>query len=279
MKNIIYLLTLLSSSILFSQNKIEGIIVDSLKNPIQYTNIGILNKSIGTVSNEEGKFILNISNANLNDTLRVSCFGYKPKDFLVKNIELEKLIRIELEEEVTILEEINILSGDLKTYTVGKDKTDTKHKVIFADEKMSSINLGTEIGKKFDLDTKKASLLSEFKFYIKNNNFSSNTFKINVYSLNKNKPGNILSSKNIVVSVGDSYKGWVTVNLEDYNIIVQEDVIISVQWIDYVGSGNTLHLPVIAPSFGSVHYYKYGSQNRWERYGKVSSSMILTYKQ
>ena len=86
MKNVIYFLTLLSSSLLFSQNKIEGIIVDSLKNPIQYTNIGILNKSIGTVSNEEGKFILNIGKANLNDTLRVSCFGYKPKQFLVKNI-------------------------------------------------------------------------------------------------------------------------------------------------------------------------------------------------
>lgn len=279
MKNVIYFLTLLSSSLLFSQNKIEGIIVDSLKNPIQYTNIGILNKSIGTVSNEEGKFILNIGKANLNDTLRVSCFGYKPKQFLVKNIELEKSIKIELEEEVTILEEMNILSGDLKTYSLGKDKTDTKHKVIFADEKMSNINLGTEIGKKFDLGTKKASLLSEFKFYIKNNNFASNTFKINVYSLNKNKPGKVLNPKNIIVSVGENYKGWVTVNLEDYNIIVQEDIIVCVEWINYVGNGNTLHLPVIGPSFGSVHYYKYGSQNRWERYGKVSSSMILTYKQ
>lgn len=69
------------------------------------------------------------------------------------------------------------------------------------------------------------------------------------------------------------------VNLEAYNIIVQEDIIVCVQWIGHSGKGNVLHLPIIVPSFSSVHYYKYGSQNKWERYSKVSSSMILTYKQ
>lgn len=266
-------------SITYSQESVEGIILDNNQKPIQYANVGILNKSLGTISNQKGVFNLNLEKINQTDTLRISCIGYKAKDIIVNEIDTNKNLEITLQEESIQLDEVIIVYKDLKTFIDGKEKTDTKHQVIFANEKLNNLNLGTEIGRKFELESKKPTLLTEFKFFIKDNNFDSNTFKINIYSINKNKPDKIINTQNILISIGKDYKDWVTVNLEDFNIIVQDDVIVSVQWIEHSKNGNTLNLPMIIPSFGSVHYYKFGSQNKWEVYSKISSSMILTYKQ
>lgn len=263
----------------FSQQKITGIITDSLNNPIAYANIGIASSSVGTVSDSNGNFSFEIQNYNPNDTLRISSLGFKTKDLFFKNITQNQNLDIKLAEEVTILEELKLLTGNLKLHTEGKTKTDTKNHVIFANSKMANLNLGTEIGRRFDLGSKNPSLLTEFKFYIKENNFESNQFKINIYSIKSNKPNQLLNTENIYISTTKDYVGWININLEDYNIIVQEDVIISVQWIKHSNDGNTLNLPVILPSLGSTHYYKFGSQNTWEKYGKVSSAMVLSYKQ
>lgn len=62
----------------FSQT-IKGIITDSISgNILKYTNFSFKNSNGGTTSNEEGQFIINIKN-KLNDTLKISYLGYKPK--------------------------------------------------------------------------------------------------------------------------------------------------------------------------------------------------------
>ena len=72
-KILIIIYVILNSTLSFSQeNVIKGIISDSLKNPIQYANVGILNKPVGTVTNELGEFILNIDNSYISDTLKIS---------------------------------------------------------------------------------------------------------------------------------------------------------------------------------------------------------------
>jgi hypothetical protein len=58
--------------------KITGRITDkSTGDPVEYANISIVGKSIGTVSNSDGEFILKISPALINDTLGISFIGYK----------------------------------------------------------------------------------------------------------------------------------------------------------------------------------------------------------
>ena len=101
-------------------------------------------------------------------------------------------------------------------------------------------NLGSEVGRRFKIGDDAPSHLTEFKFFIKDNNF---------------------------------------VDLTPFGIIVKEDVIVSVEWIEHSENGDTLNLPIIIPSFSSTHFYKLGSQNRWEKYGNMSSSMNLTYEQ
>jgi hypothetical protein len=56
------LLTLfLSSGYCYSQTKLVGQVVDALtKEPLPFVNIGLVNENIGTVSDEQGYFILEL---------------------------------------------------------------------------------------------------------------------------------------------------------------------------------------------------------------------------
>ncbi|MCP2029588.1 hypothetical protein L1276_004775 [Flavobacterium sp. HSC-32F16] len=262
-----------------AQNKtITGIILDSLKQPIPYANIGILNKPVGTVSNEKGEFSFILENTTNLDTLRISSLSYISKDILLKNLSDEKLTLI-LKNHIEKLNEIIVSRSNLKNYNEGKDKSDTKQQVLFANPNYKNMNLGTEIGRKFSLGTKKPSLLTEFKFFIKENNFKKVKFRINIYSIQNNKPDKKLNNSDIYSEVENSLKNWTVVDLTPFNIITQQDIIIAVEWIEHSNDGNKLSLPIIIPSFNSTHYYKFGSQGIWEKYGKISSSMILFYQQ
>ncbi len=282
MKHIISILILqfvLFSS--FGQNiQLSGNITDSINNPIEYANVGILNKPIGIVSNLDGTFLLNLSKENENDTLRVSSLGFKSQDILIADLlDKKSTLSIKLKKYVEILDEVVISSKKLKTYTEGKTKTKTKQQVIFANPDLTNINLGSEIGRKFKLGDDDPSHLTQFKFYIKDNNFDSVKFRINIYTIVDNRPDKKINTQNIFTSADKDYIGWVVVDLSPFHIVVKEDIVVAVEWIGHSKKGNELNLPIIIPSFGSTHYYKFGSQNSWEKYGSISSSMELTYEQ
>lgn len=59
---------------------------ESTNIPVIYAGIGVINRNIGTVSDTLGNFILKIPTDYLNDSIRISCVGYKPKTFAVKDI-------------------------------------------------------------------------------------------------------------------------------------------------------------------------------------------------
>jgi hypothetical protein len=90
--------------------KVEGIISDEYDLSIPYTAIGIPSKSIGTSSNEDGKFSLKLSKErNLLDTLVISSIGFITRKIPVKNFLAFKKKVIILKESVVSLDEITIL--------------------------------------------------------------------------------------------------------------------------------------------------------------------------
>jgi hypothetical protein len=273
------IILLISFNTISSQEKvIKGLVLDSLETPIQYANIGVLNKPIGTVSNIKGEFILNIDNSYILDTLKISSLSFKSKEFVIKDLYENSNLTIYLENYTEELEEVVISSNNLKTYTKGKEKTKTKNEVLFATPEIKNINLGSQIGRKFSIGKKKSSLLKEFMFYIKKNNFEKIKFRINIYNINKNIPLKRINEIDIYTDV-ENITGWVKVNLTDYDITVKEDIIITIEWIEASKVGDTLSLPIFVPSFSSIHYYKQSAQAKWRKYKMISSAMVLTYKQ
>jgi len=144
---------------------------------------------------------------------------------------------------------------------------------------MKNLNLGSEIGRKFSLGTKKPSLLKEVKFFLKENNFESVLFRVNFYTIENNKPSKKINNTNILISADNYLTGWITVDLTDYGIKTQEDIIVTVEWIKASEKGDKLSLPILIPSFSSTHYYKYGTHAKWKKYENISTAVLLTYKQ
>lgn len=88
--------------------KLNGFVVDKNNAPIPYAAIGISTKYIGTSSNEDGEFYLEISKNNLSDTLEISSMGYKTSKILVNEfLSLTEKIII-LEEDMVSLDEIEV---------------------------------------------------------------------------------------------------------------------------------------------------------------------------
>ena len=86
-KNLIILIVSLVHIGVFSQSEIivESEIVDINEQPLAFTSISIMSKSIGTISNEEGRFYLRLTKENLNDTITISTLGFKSFKIMVQD--------------------------------------------------------------------------------------------------------------------------------------------------------------------------------------------------
>ncbi len=91
---------------------VKGKVIDnSSKKPIPYANIYLLNSNIGTISNNDGEFILKIPQNKTNQPIRISFMGYKNQDLTIDQIQLNNNL-IELATEVVTLKELVIRSND-----------------------------------------------------------------------------------------------------------------------------------------------------------------------
>ncbi len=109
MKKIICGIFCLSTFFSFSQIELKNKIVDfSTMVPIESASIYVKQTTTGTVSNADGKFVLQVSEDYANDTLVVSSIGYK--SFKVPVNEFDNSFEIFLEEDVASLDEIVLIA-------------------------------------------------------------------------------------------------------------------------------------------------------------------------
>jgi ribosome biogenesis protein Nip4 len=280
MKNIfILLLVLLTTSLHGQVVKIEGRIIDENLNPIEYVNVGILGKSIGTVSDSLGNFILFLDNTLFEHTLLISHLSYENKEMLVSSFNEEKPLVIKLKSKIVELEEVVVHSFHSSIKQKGRDKVDTKRVVKFSISSTSNQNLGAVIGRKFKFSSKKKYLLEEIRFFVKNNDFEKAKFRINIYNIKNGEPDEVINNKMIYKSIYDEFEGWVSVDISDLQVSVDEDVIVGIEWIEHSENGKNLSLPMIVPSLGSTHFYRYGSQSKWKRFRGISTALMVQYRE
>lgn len=92
--------------------KIRGRIVNKKnRRPLSYASIGLRGKAIGTISNIEGEFLLNLQSEHFNDTLVFSFIGFKNTEFPINQITSEEL-KVELQEDFISLQEVVIRTTD-----------------------------------------------------------------------------------------------------------------------------------------------------------------------
>ncbi|MRT92325.1 carboxypeptidase-like regulatory domain-containing protein [Ancylomarina sp. 16SWW S1-10-2] len=110
MKKIILntILLLLISISCFANTIVKGKLTGCNKNPIPYANLVIKNTTIGTISNLDGYFSINIPDEYEESSLVFSSIGFKTKEIRIKTFEKKDICEIELEIATVNLDEVTI---------------------------------------------------------------------------------------------------------------------------------------------------------------------------
>ena len=104
---LLFLLASVSPSLAQQSIRISGKVVDGAdKQLLHAVSVSIDRKGVGTSTNSAGLFALIIPSANLNDTLKISCIGFKTQRLPIAGIKSE--LSIVLEKNSTELKEVSI---------------------------------------------------------------------------------------------------------------------------------------------------------------------------
>ncbi len=156
MKKLLYLFTILLTSVSFAQNvRFEGIITESGKAPLEMANIMAVNLATKAmdayaITNNKGKFLLNLK-PNTNYTIKLSYIGMKNKEFavttktenIIQNIAME-IGGIELD-GVEIVREMPVsIKGDTIVYNADSFKTGTEKKLEDVLKKLPGVEVNAD---------------------------------------------------------------------------------------------------------------------------------------
>ncbi|MBC7915369.1 MAG: carboxypeptidase-like regulatory domain-containing protein [Pyrinomonadaceae bacterium] len=269
-----------NAQVLWAQQvMLYGKVVNDSLQPVKYVSIGIANTSIGTVSDESGAYTIrfNQDSVSVNDSLKFSIIGYQSRClplFPLKDTKKDAPLVTVLKNRIFELPQVLITSEKRIIRTKGTHgKSLMNLHVNFALSKYPNQNLGSEIGRRFGI-TKKNTKIEALRFYISHNNFDNLKLRINVYSIKSGKPFRNLLTQNIYIDIKNRRKGWIESDLTEYGIILNEDVIVSLEWISKSSKGTILNIPIVMPT-PHAHFYKYASQDRWKRFNAMSTYMEL----
>jgi hypothetical protein len=99
---------------------ISGVVLDSKTNqPLPYVHIGVLNKNMGVISHDNGKFEIDLSNADKNDELVFSMLGYESVKKKIGDIS-QNYIEIKLIEKAEQLKEVIVRNKKPKPIKLGR---------------------------------------------------------------------------------------------------------------------------------------------------------------
>jgi len=214
---------------------LESKIIDRLtKEPIEFVNVGFLNKGIGTVTDIKGAFSLEFQEASVtdDDIFLISNVGYYPiklsygelKEVLGRT-KVIKLTPTKIDKETTA---IAAGSGHRKYLgTIGNSRG-------IESQWQGDIYPGSEIATMIENNQGKAKI-EDISFFI-NANLSDSIYpRFNLYSVQKGRPGQNLLKQNIVRNIKIK-RGVYRIDISDKNIVVEDDFAVGLELLKAFGN-------------------------------------------
>jgi hypothetical protein len=275
---LIFFIQIISHAV--AQVSVQATIIDGKTNlPIPYATIGIKGRSVGTIANERGEFILKIdeSLANLDHSIIISSIGYENKSIPLADLNPHVQI-ISLKPLVKELKTVVIKPSKFKRKVCGRTGNSTLMTAsMFTERSLINDNLGREHATIFDID--KECLVRDFNMYVVFNHFDSVKFRLNFYSVKDGQPDKLINNHDILFDVSEK-KGWVTVNLIDYDIYLKgyNKVAVSIQWVKSTKTDSTsrsFNVSVLPTPLRSM-FFRDKSQSEWKKISPANLAFNIT---
>lgn len=253
----------------FAEIHISGT-VKKPDNPIlPYVNIGIKQKNIGTISNQNGVFSLQLPEQFLNDTLSFSYVGYKELKVPITSILANSEKAFILKPEKLSLREVVITDKKLKTRTIGIKSHDP---FIFAPSIISKTGDIVEDAQLIRIN--KPSKILSVSIFFTYTKPDTQLFRINFYNVRNGLPFQKVYDQNIFERIPIK-KGWRTIDLSKYDIALYSTFFISVEFIP-LAKKYTFGYGV---RLGGIQYFRASSLGAWEKQKGASFSLYVTVDQ
>lgn len=275
MMNKIILTIILTTFQLFvyGQIKLSGTIIDhTTQSPIEYANIGLPDKDVGTVCNSLGKFNLVVPNDLLNNLLVISHLGYETQTLKINELKSNPAeLMIALKPSPIILQEATVSAS--QQVSLGYKPNGNKVNGFF-----KAAGLGLEGGTLIQNTEQVA--LTQFHLNILKIPFDSLKFRLNFYSVKKDLPADKINLKDIIFSITKTDTGLYSLSLVRENIQVTDNFICTIELIELFGQSaeNAGFLFSAIPNKAGFIYKKTISLGRWEKIKKYSLCFWLTGK-
>jgi len=235
--------------------------------PVAFANIGIINRNIGTVSDTEGWFKIELDSLYSNDTMRISCIGYfdmqiSVRDFKKRTGNNDPVI-IELLPKSYNLDEVIVEPGNTRSHTLGYacDSNSAYGNAFYSKE------LGTEMGVVIRLPRKAdEAYLKSFRCYVGDFSFETFPVRLNIYDLKNGLPDKNILKEPIFFEITST--GEYIVDLRKYNITTRDDVFVSLEYYRLLEKeeGKLVFCAVheAGRNKGSS-FYRWTSQGNWQK--------------
>lgn len=254
MKILLILIFLISCNATFGQT-ITGILYNSeSRKPIEFANIGIVGKNVGTVTAVNGNFSFYVDSKYDNDTILFSIIGYETR--LIKTADLRKQDEniVLLDEKTYELTEVIIKPKIFKQRTLG---VNTKIKGISAG--FEDNILGYELG--VLMRVKKTAFIKNVNINIAHCSYDTIFYRLNIYKVTGEMDfENILREPIYIEMTKESVKDQIQIDLQSKNIVVDGDFLITLEHVKNLGKGNLYFCARLM----NKTYYRKTSQGKWE---------------
>ena len=205
------------------------------KSPLSFTNIGIMYTSVGTISNEDGSFLLKIPRRFNKDTLIFSALGYEKVSIAVSRFREGVKYIVYLKESPVELNTVTVKDDFWKNkkYRIGNRKYEGS--CVYAD----TVRAGSAIAlliKKKDMKGRNyyqnPVFVRESHLLVSNNTFGKFKVRTRLYDVDSitGLPGKDILNQS-VISTTDLENGWLKTDLSKYNIEVDGDFYLVFEWL------------------------------------------------
>jgi hypothetical protein len=220
--------------------------------------LGVLRQPLGTVADDQGRFVLAVPAAHDQDSLRIALLGYAPLTVLVSDLR-QRLAqaggRILLRPAPTALAEVVVRPVQLTRRVIGNSSNSTNTTANFDVNKV-----GNQLAQGMHL--RRPAVLEQVSFHVAECTYDSLFYRINVYQVVKGQPTTNLLPEPVYVRVRKGQiKERLVADLRRFNLTVDGDIAVALEMVKDLGAG-TLHLAERPSLHGCAKHRRLGAHAR-----------------
>lgn len=229
------------------------------KEPVDFANIGIIGRELGTVSDENGSFSLLIAGKFDSDSIRISKIGYQPVTLLVKDFKELQEYNIFLTPADYKIPEIQVTASKRKLKMFGEPIFSTNLYPTPITSELNHYALGIELGVIIDVNKKTA--IRTVHLNVHECSFDTMYLRLKVYNVEGiNEFRNILTKPVYISFTKEEVKESVVFDVSEHDIVVKGKILLAIELYKYLGEGEFV---LKASYFTGYTFRKSASEGKW----------------